>query len=146
MSTFKPNNSCAQMTTIDGPLGDYPDQFRRYLENQDYSKGTIKEYARCIKALGELMREHGIGLRDIDESRAVSLMTSWKRALPRRRNHIYAVNKFVKFLTDLGAAKPVLPTAVDDTTRGRLKRDYEDYLQRQQALSEKDHLALLVAC
>lgn len=47
------------------------------------------------------------------------------------------MNKFVKFLTDLGAAKPVLPPTVDDTARGRLKRDYEDYLRRQRALSER---------
>ncbi len=134
MKTINPNNSCARMKTIDGPLGDYPGQFLSHMRSQHYSQDTIGEYARYIDALGQLMRERGVDLRDLDEDRAVGLITNLKPPLSREKHPVYAVKKFVKFLNDLGAGKS--PT-LDDTARGRLKRHYEDYLRRQRGLSER---------
>jgi len=119
---------------MDGPLGDFPGQFRSHLESQHYNQSTIAEYARYIDTLGQLMRERGVDLRDLDEDRAVGLITNLKPPLSRKKHPVYVVKRFLKFLNGLGAGKSL---TLDDTARGRLKRDYEDYLRHQRGLSER---------
>ena len=134
MNTARSNNSCAEMGHVSGPLGDYPCLFQSQLEGQRYSRPTIVDYARCIDALGQLMTERGVDLKDLDEDRAVNLINGWERPVSLKIRPTFIVKTFVKFLTDLGAGKS--PT-LDDTARGRLKRDYENYLRRQRGLSER---------
>jgi site-specific recombinase XerD len=84
------------------------------------------------------MTERGIDLRSLDEDQAMDLILSWERPLFRKKTHpTFIIKSFVKFLTDMAAGKPALPPMLDDTARGRLKRDYEDYLRRQRGLSER---------
>ncbi|MDA2925423.1 hypothetical protein MYX65_12395, partial [Acidobacteria bacterium AH-259-L09] len=137
MNTVRSHNTNVEIGSVNGPLGDYPCRFRSHLESQHYSRATIAQYARCIDALGQLMKEHGVDLKDLDEDRAVDLIISCERPLsPKTKYRTFIVKSFVKFLTDLGAGKPVLSPTKNDTARGRLKRDYEEYLRRQRGLSE----------
>src|SRR5580658_2878295 len=56
-------------------LGDYPRQFRTYLESREYSPDTVRDYIRSINALGTLMQEHEMTLADLDEAEAVKLFS-----------------------------------------------------------------------
>jgi len=134
MTTIRPNSTSGVVGT---PLGGYPGEFRCHLEGQHYRRATIAEYTRCIDALGQLMKERGVDIKDLDEDLAVSLISSWERPLSQGKYPTFIVKSFVKFLTDLGAGRPVLPPTIDDTARELLKRDYEDYLRNQRGLSER---------
>jgi site-specific recombinase XerD len=83
------------------------------------------------------MRETGVGIKDIDEDQALDLIKRSNRPSYWKKEAGRATRRFVKFLVELGVAKPVLPPVVADTPRMRLRRDYEEYLRRQQGLAEK---------
>lgn len=118
------------------PLGDYREQFLRQLQSRYYSPKTIARYGHCIDALDRRLQEHGVDIRDIDETRAVELIASCAQPYTHRKHYAFIARRFAEFLAVLGVTKPALPGA-DTTARGRLKRDYEDYLRRQRGLSEK---------
>jgi integrase/recombinase XerD len=127
----------ADIVTTGSPLGDYPEKFLSNLEIEHYSRNTRDAYARYIHALNQLMKKHRVDIKDLDEDRAVALIMSLKWTLSRRKASLFMVRKFVMYLTDSGVAKPVLPPKPDNTGRGYLKRDYEEYLRRQRGLSER---------
>lgn len=78
---------CSKTRMVGGPLGDYLGQFRSRLENQRYSQASIIKYTRCIAALDQLMRKSGVDVKDMDEERAMDLVTRsnrpsyWKKKL-----------------------------------------------------------------
>lgn len=121
MNTVRSHNSNARTETADGPLGDYPCRFRTHLETQHYSRSTVAVYARCIEALGQLMKERGLELKDLDENRALELIISRQRPLPQGTHPTFVVKRFLKFLTDLGVGKPVSPPTHAETARGTTK-------------------------
>jgi integrase/recombinase XerD len=123
--------------TICDPLGDYPQQFQKHLERQHYRPSTIEQYAHCLDAFGAKMKALDIDLKDLDEDRAADLITASKPRSSRCKHEAFIIRSFIRFLTGLGAAKPLLTMAPADTARGRLKRDYEEYLRRQRGLSER---------
>src|SRR5665213_245200 len=123
--------------TIGGPLGDYPEQFRSHLESQHYCRVRIADYIRCIAVLDHLMRESGVGIRDIDENQAMDLFTMSDQPSYKKKEAGCVTRRFVEFLRGLGVTKKASPVEFDDTPKMRLRRDYEEYLRRQQGLSEK---------
>ncbi len=137
MKNSTSNSVCTTKMRTTNPLGEYPEKFRSYLEAEHYSRHSIREGARCINALEKVMRKHRVDIIDLDEDRAVDLATklTWKPS--RRKGAVHIVKNFVRFLTASGAGKPVVPPELDDSARGQLRRDYEDYLRRQRGLSER---------
>lgn len=137
MNTSKPNHTQTKATSCRDPLGTYPKQFQIHLERQHYRPDTIAQYNQCLTALGSQMTVLNIGLKNLDEETAVDLIA--KSGLPsyRSKHSRFIVRSFVKFLITLGAGKPTPEAAPADTVRGRLKRDYEEYLRRERGLSER---------
>jgi integrase/recombinase XerD len=138
MKTAKPNRVCnPEVGASDSPLGDYPEKFRSYLEAEHYSKSSIRECARFINDLDRLMKKKKVEIGDLDENHAVDLITSLRVSSSGKKRGRYIAINFVRFLTDSGAGKSVLPPELDETPRGRLRRDYEEYLRCQRGLSER---------
>ncbi len=123
--------------TPDGPLGDYPAEFRVHLEGQHYGLATIAGYGRAIRQLGRLMEEHDVELGDLTAERATELVfaSDWRGY--RRQYVVFMVRRFVNFLVELGVAKLAPTLAAPEAARAALRRDYEDYLRRQRGLSER---------
>ena len=133
----KLTNTRAKAATIHNPLGAYPEQFRKHLESEHFSPATIAQYERCLNVLGSQMSALNIDLKDLDENRAVELIARPEQQSYRRKHNAFIIRSFIKFLIGLGSVSPVLAALPDDTLRGRLKRDYEQYLRRQRGLSER---------
>ncbi len=77
MKTLKADKRQSESGRLREPLGDYLDQFRNHLERQHYCRVRINDYIRYISALGQLMRESGVSIKDLDENQAIDL---FKRA------------------------------------------------------------------
>lgn len=137
MTPLKLNSPSTTIATIGDPLDAYPEQFQKHLESQHYSTASMAEYGRCINILGSQMRAINVGLKDLDEEKAVDLIASAEQPSGRRKHYAFIVRSFIKFLIGLGSVKPILATASDDSVRGCLKRGYEEYLRRQRGLSER---------
>lgn len=131
------NNTCARVARIRDPLGAYPEQFQTHLERQHYSPATITQYWHCLNVLGSQMRALNVDLKDLDEDGAVALIAGSKHPSSGRKHHAFIIRSFITFLTPLGVVKPRVEATPDDTVRGCLKREYEDYLRRQRGLSER---------
>ena len=119
------------------PLGTFVKQFQTHLERRFYQPFTIAAYDRCLTALNDMMAELGVGLESLDEENAVDLIG--KSNLPSycAKHNRFMVRSFVRFLVDLGIAKPAPESVSSDTEREQLKRAYEGYLRRQRGLSER---------
>jgi site-specific recombinase XerD len=118
-------------------LGDHPNQFLQHLLDQDYTADTIKRYRQCIDSLARAMHEKGVLLPALDEALAVELVqqTGW-----RARRNAYTVSitrRFVRFLREQGAGRPLPPPTAKEIARASLKCDYETYLRCQRGLSER---------
>lgn len=118
-------------------LGAYLEQFEEHLERQHYSPKTLAQYAQCLNAFSSHMTALNVELKDLDEESAVAVMS--RSGLPSYRSKYgrFIARSFIKFLATAGVVKPSLATAPDDSVRGRLKREYEEYLRRQRGLSER---------
>jgi site-specific recombinase XerD len=122
---------------IRDPLGDHPERFQRHLESQHYSQASIIQYGDCIARLRNQMRLLEVDLKDLDTDLAVRLVAKPGLGTSRSRHNAFIVKKFIAFLTALGASKPEIVVTPDETARGRLKREYEEYLLRQRGLSKR---------
>jgi integrase/recombinase XerD len=136
MKKHNRHNTGTTNRALSDPLGEHPNGFRRHLEGQHYSPSTIAEYVRCIAALGDLMRELRIDAASLNESSTGRLIRRLQRRAGRKRWTAFAVKRFIRYLAEQGAA-PSLPPAGDDTAKGPLKQEYEDYLRNQRGLSER---------
>jgi len=130
------NTSQTDAATIRHPLDAYPEQFQKHLERQHYSPATILQYHHCLNALGSQMQARHVDLKDLDEERAVELIAQAEPLSSHSTYHRFIVRRFLTFLAPLGVVKPRRDATLDDTVRGRLKRDYEAYLRHQRGLSE----------
>jgi site-specific recombinase XerD len=90
-----------------------------------------------MNALGRKMSAIDIELKDLDEDRAVELITGSKPRSSRRKHEAFIIRSFMKFLATLSVVKPASAAVTVDTEHGRLRRDYEEYLRRQRGLSER---------
>ena len=129
------HNRRSGTAALSDPLGDYPSKFRSHLESQHYSPFTVAGYGRCIAALGGLMRELQIDMASLDERNIGRLIGRLQPYSARNRSTAFAVKRFVRYLVEQGATTS-LPPAPNDTARGRLRQEYEDYLRNQRGLSE----------
>ena len=80
-------------------FGDYLDQFRQHLIDQNHSEHTVRQYVRCIGVLAEMMEVEKITLEDLDVAQALELVakTGW---IERRRTYAaFMARRFVRFLT-----------------------------------------------
>ena len=136
-------NSLLTNTPTDGArvtgeaLGDYPQRFKAHLEGQGYTRRTVAEYVRCIETLGRLMRQHGVGLGDLDDAQTAALLAQTESPLCRRASAKYVVRLFVRFLRAQGVPMPVAILTPKASARASLRREYEEYLRRQRGLSER---------
>ena len=138
MKTSRSNSVwITEIGTTDGPLGNYPEKFLNYLRAEHYSKKSIYDYTKRLKVLSRQMRKHCIDVMDLDENRAYALVAGLSRTSPRRKDILFSVRHFLRFLNASGVGKPVPSTELDDTPIGRLRRDYEEYLRRERGLSER---------
>ena len=137
MSSIKPTGIFAEATTNPDPLGAYVEQFRKHLEALHYGADSIRAYMRCVTALGDQMRTLGIDLASLDRDKAIDLIARPDESANRGKYHRFIIRSFIEFLTGLGAVKPPISPAPDDTARGVLKRSYEDFLRRQRGLSDR---------
>jgi len=118
-------------------LGDHPNRFLQHLLDQDYTADTIKRYRQCIDALSGAMHESGVLLSELDEALAIELVRRDRRGVQRSTYTVSILRRFVRFLREHGAGKPLpLPTP-KEIARAALKCDYETYLRRQRGLRER---------
>ena len=132
---------CAQVdhenAGTDNQLGDYPQQFRSHLEQEHYSPARITQYVLGIDALSRFLRRSNVAIKDLDEDRAVKLLMQSDGSLHWKKKTVFIVRSFARFLQVLGVARPRLPAAANDTARGCLRQEYEEYLRLQRGLSER---------
>ena len=136
MSPPELSTSSATTALLHDPLGDYPEQFQRHLESQHYKPSSVAQYGHRIHDLGRQMKAHGVELTDLDEDQAINLITPLDFPSSRRKYNAFIIGSFMRFLNVQGVTKPVLEAAPEETVRGRLRREYEEYLSRQRGLSD----------
>lgn len=137
MRKRKPHNNQLKAATISESLDGYLTQFEKLLESQHYSADSLFQYKRCIKALGDQMASFNVDLNELDVDKAAELISKSAYRPNRDKHNRFIVKSFVNFLTVLGVAKSPLDAAPDNTTRGRLKSEYEAHLKYQRGLSER---------
>jgi site-specific recombinase XerD len=137
MTAPETTNTHQEAATHSDPLGAYPQQFQKHLESQHYRPATIAQYGHCINVLRSQMAVLGVKLHDLDEDWAVELIGKSPYRSFRSKTSAFIIRTFVRFLVTLRATKEVLATPPDDSARGQLKQDYENYLRRQRGLSER---------
>jgi len=126
-----------EIGTTDGPLGNYPEKFLNYLRADHYSKKSIRDYTKLLNVLSRQMRKHGMDIMDLDDNRAYNLVTGLRQPSSQRKDILFSVRHFIRFLNASGAGQPIPSTELDDTAIGRLRREYEEYLLRERGLSER---------
>ena len=121
----------------EGPLTPYVQQFRAHLEKQQYREATIYEYLVCLDKFSQLLKERSIEIHTFDEDQVPGLLQDIRMPGLRRKSPVFIVRSFVRFLCEMGIARPLPPPAPDNSARGQLRREWEDYLRRQRGVSEK---------
>lgn len=116
----------------------YRDEFCAKLEEQHYAKSTRGNYTQAVNCLIDLMRQRSISVGDLDKHRVMDLKHALQQiAAPSGRAFVSrAIERFVSYLVEVGASAPIESADVDDTPRGRLRREYEAYLRHQRGHSE----------
>lgn len=107
MKNSRSNSVCAtEIGATHGPLGDYPEKFLSYLTNEHYSRKSIHDYIKRLNVLNRQMTKHGVDPMDLDEDRAYDLVTGGNRTSSRRKDILFSVRHFMRFLNASGAGKP----------------------------------------
>ena len=122
---------------MEGSLTPYVQQFRGHLEQQHYREATISEYLLCIDRFSQLLRNRSIGIRSFDEDQIPELLQDIRMPGLRGKPPVFIITSFVRFLSEIGVRNPLPPLAADNSVRGRLRLEWEDYLRRQRGVSEK---------
>ena len=137
MKTLKADSRQSESGRLREPLGDYLDQFRNHLERQHYCRVRINDYIRYISALGQLMRESGVSIKDLDENQAMDLFKRANQPPYWKKESGCPARRFVEFLRELGVTKKAAPAVSGDTFQLRLRQDYEKHLRLQRGVGEK---------
>jgi len=118
-------------------FGDYPERFRQYLSQRNYSESSITRYIRCVHILAGLMETERIPIQALDEGQAVELIARTGFVPDSKTYCSFIVRRFVRFLNEHGVGKLPLPLTAKEVARAELRRDFETYLRRQRGLSER---------
>jgi len=137
MKRSNADNRCAETKTVSDPLGPYLVKFQDYLMSMHYSPATIVVYGRCLNALGRLMTEIRVDIGSLNENSAERLIRRLIRRSPRKGYVAFMIRRFVRYLADLGVTQSSPAPTFGESTRGRLRQEYEDYLRNQRGLSER---------
>ena len=137
MNSFRPDNFQKEHNFREGPLSAYAQQFKTYLEHQQYRKSTIYEYLVCVDAFSQLLKQREIDIRNIDESQVTRLLEGAQELCLRKKSAAFVIQSCIRFLCSIGVAKPLPPTPPDESARGRLRAEYEEYLRRQRGVTER---------
>ena len=121
----------------DNALGDYPRQFRAYLESRSYTHGTSVVYARTVTILGELMQKNKVPLAALNKDQADRLFSEAQWSARKRKQGGYTVKQFIRFLIGQGVKVAVAEPTPVEISRKKLRQDYESYLRHDRGMSEK---------
>lgn len=121
----------------EGPLMPYVPQFRIHLEKQHYRKATIYEYLMCVDAFSQLLKQRAIEVHSLEEDQVCGLLQDSEVPCLHGKFPVFIIRSLVRFLSEIGVTKPLPPPAPDNSVRGRLRLEWEDYLRRQRGVSEK---------
>jgi site-specific recombinase XerD len=137
MVSSRPDNFQKEHNFREGPLAAYAQQFRAHLEAQQYRKVTIYQYLVCVDAFSQLLRQREIDIGDVDENQVARLLENAEEPSLRGKFPVFIIKSCIRFLCSIGVAKPLPAPAPDDTVRGRLRAEWEQYLRRQRGVSER---------
>lgn len=120
------------------PLVQRQQVFLDQLQRDGYLAATIGQYRRTIERMISLMAQRGLGATDLDEQLMGELSAFVLDATPQssKQHASFCLNRFRKFLIELGDAPPRAALNADESARGRLRREYADYLRNQRGLSD----------
>jgi site-specific recombinase XerD len=116
---------------------DHREQFRKSLINQNYAKGTISAYIRCINVLSAAMTAGGLKFEELDETLAVEIIAKTGWMGEHSTYPALIVKRFVRYLCERGAAKAPNPPTAKEAARDQLRCNYSVYLRRQRGLTER---------
>jgi site-specific recombinase XerD len=117
-------------------LDPYIVTFEAKLTEKNYKPGTIKTYRSVIRRLASFMEAGGIAPEQLTADLAAQLVRGAERHQREPNKYQNIARRFAAHLIDLGVAPAPVPTP-QQLAREALRRDYEDYLDRQRGLSPR---------
>jgi site-specific recombinase XerD len=108
-----------------GPLGPQLDTFAEMLTQKGYSPATVVLKVRVVAKFGHWLGRRGLAVGEVDEQ-AVAGFVQRHRCAPGRGDAA-TLRDLLEQVRSAGLAPPP-PTKVDDTTIGRIVREFDRYL------------------
>ncbi len=138
MMKLKNNPTSTDKRRAARSLGFYREEYAAWLEERGYRRGTIKGYTAGVGVFINLMRAKQLRARNLDAKHVGNLMKAMERQCPANGGGAYrfGVNRFIEYLSVTGAMTPIITSKFEDTPKGRLLADYDDYLRRQRGLRD----------
>jgi integrase/recombinase XerD len=109
-------------------------RFIAHLEGLGYSRWTVADYSWGIHHLSAVATQRNITLSELNELRAVELLSERKIPPSVQKLARRGVVLFARFLQDQGFASPPAVRAAEPRGRALLRRDFEDYLRNQRGV------------
>jgi site-specific recombinase XerD len=114
-------------------LGALIQEFCAKLARLHYQRSTVNAYRRSIERLAVLMGRQGVAPSALTPELAVDMVRSNRG--PRGRHDVFIAKRFADHLVDVGVRNA--PPPAEEFAPPGLRGEYEDYLRRQRALSER---------
>lgn len=118
-----------------GPLGAYISTFARLLSERGYAPYSAEYRIRLVARLGHWLHRRRLGVKDLDEQRIAQFLQYRRRTVRIRPGDLTALRELLKQLREVGVV-PSPPRKIDDSDRGRIAREFSDYLTKERRLSE----------
>lgn len=103
----------------------------------DHAESTVKLYLSCINDVAKAMHAVGIAACDLEETRAIGLVTAMGWIESRETYARFMMKRFVRFLGERGVTRERPALSPKEVARLELHAAYEDYLRRQRGLSAR---------
>jgi site-specific recombinase XerD len=120
-----------------GMFGDDLVAFIDEMVEHDHAEITVKIYLSCINDVAKAMRAGDIAACDLDETRAIEIVTAMGLIKSRETYARFMIKRFVHFLAERGVTRERPALSPKEAARLELRAAYEDYLRRQRGLSER---------